>query len=75
MSDNLYIVREHSEEGQCFEHGIFTDPNIARHRVDGIELQSFTSADVTSYTREGAEFVRAVEGDPGFFEYSVEREA
>jgi hypothetical protein len=73
---NLYMVNWHGEEGQTAEHGIFVDPNIARGKaVDvGLDLAPFSCVVVTSYKREGAEFVPTVKGDPGHYTFSVEWE-
>lgn len=70
MSDtNLYFVRWHGEEGQSSEHGIFTDPNVARDVAEGIKIDRYSSVVVTSFKREGAEFVRTEKGDPGHYDY------
>jgi len=73
--DNIYIVREHGEEGQTWEHGIYAEFTAARHKARdvGETLRPFSTVQVTSYKLEGAQFVPTEEDDPGHEHYLVER--
>lgn len=73
MNDtNLYFVHWYGEEGQTSEHGIFVDPNIARTRAEEIQIRPFETVVVTSFRRDGSEFVRTEKGDPGHYSYRRE---
>jgi len=74
MTDNLYFVKWTGEEGHTSDHGMFTDPEVARRRAAGVHLPRFSCVVIASYKREGVEFVPTVEGDPGHLEFGLERE-
>jgi hypothetical protein len=71
---NLYIVTEHGEEGRSYEHGIFTDPEVAQGTADVIDLQRFSCVEVKTMKLDGLKFVPAKRGDEGYANSVRERE-